>query len=163
MLIIYEAQPLILSVYKTHDSKDTIWWLQNTNLLLRRFFSMNMFLTLLTLIAIFLIDSTLGKTFNSQHNNKDVFRNNSRGKQRVKEMLRNNHANFCTNPLTSETNDGPASTIEQLSVPDNGPAISTSSFLQLPNDSPGKQPPVPNDGPASTFQAAFCPNDYSIY
>ncbi len=30
-----------------------------------------MFLTLLTLIAIFLIDSTLGKAFNSQSNNKD--------------------------------------------------------------------------------------------
>ena len=30
----------------------------------------------------------------------------------------------------------------------NGPAITTSSFLQLPNDSPAKQRPVPHDGPA---------------
>jgi hypothetical protein len=60
---------------------------------------------LLTLIAIFLIDSTLGKAFDSQRNNKDIFRNNSRGKQRAKEMLQNNHANFCTIPLKSETHD----------------------------------------------------------
>jgi hypothetical protein len=32
-----------------------------------------MFLTLLTLIAIFLIDSTLGKAFDSQRNNKEIF------------------------------------------------------------------------------------------
>jgi hypothetical protein len=93
-----------------------------------------MFLTLLTLIAIFLIDGTLGKAFDSQCNNKDIFQNDSRGKQCAKEMLWNNHATFCTIPLKSETNDGPASTIKQLSVPDNGPAITTSSFLQLPND-----------------------------
>jgi hypothetical protein len=74
-------------------------------------------------------------------------------------MLRNNHANFCTNPLTSETNDGPASTIEQLSVPDNGPAISTSSFLQLPNDSPAKHPPVPNDGLTSTIKQLSVPHN----
>jgi hypothetical protein len=67
---------------------------------------------------------------------KLFFQNDSRGKQRAKEMLWNNHANFCTIPLKSETNDGPASTIEQLSVPDNGPAITTSSFLQPSNDRP---------------------------
>jgi hypothetical protein len=60
---------------------------------------------LLTLIPIFLIDSTLGKEFNSQCNNKDIFRNNSRGKQRAKEMLRSDHANFCTIPLKSKTNN----------------------------------------------------------
>jgi hypothetical protein len=64
-----------------------------------------MFLLLLTLIAIFLIDSTLGKAFDSQCNNKDIFRNDSRGKQPAKEMLRNDHANFCTIPLKSETHD----------------------------------------------------------
>ncbi len=35
---------------------------------------MNMLLTLLTLITIFLIDRTLGKAFHSQRNNKDIFR-----------------------------------------------------------------------------------------
>ncbi len=60
---------------------------------------------LLTLIAIFLIDSTVGKAFDSQRNNKDIFWNNSRGKQRAKEMLWNNHANFCTIPLKSEIHD----------------------------------------------------------
>ncbi len=60
---------------------------------------------LLTLIAIFLIEGTLGKTFDSQCNNKDIFRNNSREKQRAKEMLWNNHANFCSIPLKSETHD----------------------------------------------------------
>ncbi len=145
---------LKLTVYQTHDSKDTIWWLQNTKLLLRWFYLTNMFLTLLTLIAIFLTDGTLGKAFDSQHNNKDIFQNDSRWKQHAKEMLRNNHANFCTIPLKSEINDSPASTIEQLSVWDNGPAIATSSFLQLPNDSPAKQPPNPHDNPAS-FMSIF--------
>jgi hypothetical protein len=102
-----------------------------------------MFLTPLTLIAIFLIDGTLGKAFDSQRNNKDIIQNDSRGKQCAKEMLWNNHATFCMIPLKSETNDGPASTIKQLSVLDNDPAITTSSFLQLPNNSPAKQPPDP--------------------
>jgi hypothetical protein len=66
---------------------------------------MNMFLMLLTLIAIFLIDSTLRKAFYSQRNNKDIFQNNSRGKQHAKEMLWSNHVNFCTIPLKSETNN----------------------------------------------------------
>jgi hypothetical protein len=69
-------------------------------------------------------------------------------------MLQNDHANFCTIPLKSETNDGPTSNIEQLSVPNNGPAITTSSFLQLPNDSPAKQPPDPHDNSAS-FMSIF--------
>jgi hypothetical protein len=60
---------------------------------------------LLMLIANFLIDSTLGMAFDSQRNNKDIFQNDSRGKQRAKEMLWSNHANFCTIPLKSETND----------------------------------------------------------
>ena len=90
-----------------------------------------MFLMLLTLIAIFLIDGTLGKAFDSQCNNKDIFQNDSRGKQCAKEMLWNNHATFCMIPLKSETNDGPASTIKQLSVPYDIPAITTPSFKQL--------------------------------
>jgi hypothetical protein len=32
-------------------------------------------------------------------------------------------------------------------------------FLQLPNDSPAKQPPVPNDGPASTIKQLSVPHD----
>jgi hypothetical protein len=105
-----------------------------------------MFLTLLTLITIFLIDSTLGKACDSQCNNKGIFQIDSRGEQCAKEMLRNNHANFCTIPLKTETNKD--------SVPDNGPAITTSSFLQLPNNSPAKQPPDPHDDPAS-FMSIF--------
>jgi hypothetical protein len=78
-----------------------------------------MFLTLLTLIAIFLIDSTLGKAFNSQRNDKDIFQNDSRGKQCAKEMLWSNHANFCTIPLKSETNNTTFHTgIEPLSLSD---------------------------------------------
>ncbi len=72
---------------------------------MRRFYLTNMFRTLLTLIAIFLIDSTLGKAFDSQCNNKDIFWKDSRGKQRAKEMLWKDHANFCTIPLKSETHD----------------------------------------------------------
>jgi hypothetical protein len=125
-----------------------------------------MLLTLLMLITIFLIDSTLEKAFNSQCNKKDIFQNNSRGKQCAKEMLQRNYANFRTILLKSEThdttshtgikpplrslglsnflnkttglsqnkdsvpNDGPASTIKQLSAPSDFPAITTSSFLQ---------------------------------
>ncbi len=78
---------------------------------------MNMFLTLLTLIATFLIDSTLGKAFDSQCNNKDIFQNDSKGKQCAKEMLWKDHANFCTIPLKSETNDTTSHTrIEPLSL-----------------------------------------------
>jgi hypothetical protein len=39
----------------------------------------------------------------------------------------------------------PSKTIQ---LTNNGPAITTSSFLQLQNDSPAKQCPVPHDGPA---------------
>ncbi len=78
-----------------------------------------MFLTLLTLIAIFLIDRTLGKAFDSQRNNKEFFWNDSRGKQCAKEMLRSDHANFCTTPLKSETNNTTSHTgIEPLSLSD---------------------------------------------
>ncbi len=38
----------------------------------------------------------------------------------------------------------------------NGPAIIISSFLQLPNDSPAKQCPVPHDGPAH-FKQLYVP------
>jgi hypothetical protein len=102
-----------------------------------------MFPTLLTLIAIFLIDGALGKAFDSQRNNKDIFQNDSRRKLCAKEMLRSNQANFYTNPLKSETNDG--STFKQfsvsvpndgfvfmqLTVPNDITAITTSSFKQL--------------------------------
>ncbi len=39
----------------------------------------------------------------------------------------------------------PSKTIQ---LTNNGPAITSSSFLQLQNDSPAKQCPVPNNGPA---------------
>jgi hypothetical protein len=95
----------------------------------RRFYLMNMLLTLLTLIAIFLIDRTLGKAFDSQRNNEDVFRKDLRGMQHAKEMLSSNWANFYTNPRKSETNDSFA--FKQLSVPiqNDIPASTTSSFL----------------------------------
>jgi hypothetical protein len=52
--------------------------------------------------AIFLIDSTLGKAFDSQRNNIDIFRKDSRGKQCAKEMLQSDQEYFYTNPLKSE-------------------------------------------------------------
>jgi hypothetical protein len=122
---------------------------------------------LLTLIAIILF-TTFGQAFDSQHNNKDIFQYDSRGKQRAKEMLHSDQGNFYMNPLKSETNgssafeqlsvpiphDGPAH-FKQLPVLNNGPAIISSSFLQLPNDSPAKQHPVPNDDSALTI-LQFC-------
>jgi hypothetical protein len=55
---------------------------------------MNMLQTLLTLIAIFLIDHTLGKAFDSQRNNEDIFQKDLRGMQSVKETLLIDRANF---------------------------------------------------------------------
>jgi hypothetical protein len=76
---------------------------------------------LLTLIAIILF-TTFGQAFNSQCNNKDIFRYDSRGKQRAKEMLHSDQGNFYTNPLKSETNN--SSAFEQLfaPIPHDGPA-----------------------------------------
>jgi hypothetical protein len=76
---------------------------------------MNMLLTLLTLIAIILIDRTLGKAFDSQCNNKDIFRKELRGMQRAKEILSSDRAKFYTNPRKSETNN--SSAFKRLSVP----------------------------------------------
>ena len=102
-----------------------------------------MLLILLTLIAIFLFDRTLGKAFNSQRSNKDIFRKDLRAMQRAKEMLSSDQANLYTNPQKSETNDRSAferfsvpipndvSAFMQLSVPNDIPAITTSSFKQL--------------------------------
>ncbi len=69
----------------------------------------------------------------------------------MKEMLRSDQANFYTNPLKSETNDG--STFEQfsVSVPNDGPA-----FMQLS---------VPNDFPAittSSFLQRYVPMNATI-
>jgi hypothetical protein len=95
-----------------------------------------MFLTLLSLTAIFLFDCTSGKAIDPQRNNEDFVRRDSRGMQRAKEMLWSDQANFYTNPLKSATSDGFA--FERSSVP-------------IPNDVPAsiiKQHSVPNDGPA---------------
>ncbi len=42
----------------------------------------------------------------------------------------------------------PKTTNKTILFLNNGPAITTSSFLQLPYDSPAKQCPVPHNGPA---------------
>ncbi len=79
-------------------------------------------------------------------------------------MLHSDQGNFYMNPLKSETKDssafkqqsvpipkdGPAH-FKQLPVLNNVPAFLTSSFLQLPNNSPAKQRPVPNDKSALTI------------
>ncbi len=88
-----------------------------------------MFLALLTLIAIFLIDDTLGKAYDSQRNNKDIFRNDSREMQRAKEMLWSNQANFYTNSLKSETNSRSAFKRFSVPIPNDVPASTMSSFL----------------------------------
>ncbi len=83
---------------------------------------------LLRLIVVILF-TTFGQPFDSQCNNKDIFQYDSRGKQRMKEMLHSDHGNFYTNPLKSETND--SSTFERLSVPipHDNPASFVSIFL----------------------------------
>jgi hypothetical protein len=89
----------------------------------------NMFLTLLTLIAIFLIDGTLGKAYDSQRNNEDIFRNDSREMQRAKEMLWSKHSNFCTISLKSETNNRSAFERFSVPIPNDVTASTMSSFL----------------------------------
>ncbi len=128
---------------RPNDFKDTTWWLRNTKLLSRRYYLMNMLLTLLTLIAIFFIDRTLGKALDSQRNNKDIFRKDLRGMQSVKEMLSSDRANFYTNPQKTGTNDtstfdrfsvfvpNDVSAFIQISVTNDIPATTTSSFKQL--------------------------------
>ena len=110
------------------DFKDTTWWLRNTKLLSWRFYLMNMLLILLTLIAIFLIDSTFEKVFDSQCNNEDDFRNDLRGMQWGKEQLLSNPANFYMNPQKSKID---RSAFKWFSVPilNDLPASTTSSFL----------------------------------
>jgi hypothetical protein len=87
------------------------------------------------LIAVFLFDRPLGKAIDSQRKNNNFVQKDSRGMQCAKEMLSSDQANFYTNPLKSATNysfafeqssvpipnDSPASTIQQHSVPNNGP------------------------------------------
>ena len=88
--------------------KDTTQWLRNTKLLSRRIYLMNMLLIPLMLIAIFLIDCTLGNEFDSQCINDDIYQKDSRGMQRAKKML-------WIDQAKSETID--SSTFEWLSVP----------------------------------------------
>ena len=88
-----------------------------------------MLLTLLTLITIFLIDRTLGRAFDSQCNNEDVFRKDLRGMQRAKVMLSSDQANFSTNPQKSETNNRSAFKRFSVSISNDGPASKISSFL----------------------------------
>jgi hypothetical protein len=77
------------------------------------------FLMLLTLFAIIHV-ATLGQAFDSQHNNED-------GKQRAKEVIWSNQVHFYTNPLNSETNDGPTH-FKQLPIPNDDSAL---TILQI--------------------------------
>jgi hypothetical protein len=110
-----------------------------------------MFLTLLALIAIFLIDGTLGKAFNSQGNNKDIFRNDSIGKQCAKEMLRSDQANFYMNSLKSETTTGLFQSMDYVpTFPTGFEPLSLSSSLNKTNGLFQSMDHVPNDFPAIT-------------
>jgi hypothetical protein len=81
------------------------------------------------LIAIVLIDCTLGKAFDSKRNNEDIFQKDLRGMQRAKEMLSSDRANFYTNPRKSETNDSSAFKQFSVPIPNDLPASTMSSFL----------------------------------
>ncbi len=90
---------------------------------------------LLTLIAVFLFDYTLGKAIDSQCNNRHIYGKDLREMQCAKKTLWSNQTNFYTNPLTSQTSNSFA--FKQSSVP-------------IPNDIPAsfiKQHSIPNDGP----------------
>ena len=101
---------------------------------------MNMFLILLKLITIVFIDGTLGKAFDSQRSNKDIFPKRFKRNATCEGNAIEQSSNFYTNPLKSETtnrstvgrisvsvpNDVPA--FMQLSVPNDIPAITASSF-----------------------------------
>jgi hypothetical protein len=89
---------------------------------------MNTLQVLLTLIAIFLF-VLFEQALDSQRNNEDIFRNDSREMQRAKEMLWSNQANFYTNSLKSETNDRSAFKRFSVPIPNDIPASTMSSFL----------------------------------
>ena len=83
---------------------------------------MNMFLTLLTLIGVFLFDHTPGKAIGSHRNNRHIYGKDLRGMQHAKEMLWSNQANFYTNPFKSATSDGFAFERSSVPIPNNSPA-----------------------------------------
>jgi hypothetical protein len=89
---------------------------------------MNTLQMLLTLIAIFLFVS-FEQALDSQRNNEDIFRNDSREMQCAKEMLWSDHSNFCTISLKSETNDRSAFERFSVPIPNDVPASTMSSFL----------------------------------
>jgi hypothetical protein len=88
-----------------------------------------MLLMLLTLIAIFLIDGTLGKAFDLQCNNEHIFRKGLKGMQCAKEMLSIDRANIYMNPQKSEKNDSSAFKRFSVPIPNDVPASTMSSFL----------------------------------
>jgi len=110
---------------------------------------------LLTLIAIFLF-ALLGQAFGSQRSNKDIFRKDLKGMQRAKGMLSSNQANLSTNPQKSETNDRSAFKRFSVSISNDGPSLTISSFLSQLTVVPTScfsHFHVPNDGPASTISS----------
>ncbi len=110
---------------------------------------------LLMLIAIFLFAS-LGQAFGSQRSNKDIFGKDLKGMQRAKGMLSSNQANLSMNPQKSETNDRSAFERFSVSISNDGPALTISSFLSQLTVVPTSRFShfhVPNDGPASTISS----------
>jgi hypothetical protein len=109
---------------------------------------MNTFLMILTWIANFHC-ATFGQASDSQCNNKAIFREDSRRKQCAKEVPHSNQASFYTNPLKPETQkNSPAFKQLSVSITNDGPASTLSSFLSQLNNGPAyfMHPPVPNDG-----------------
>ena len=127
---------------------------------------MNMLLTLLTLIAIFLIDRTLGKALDSQRNNEDIFRKDLRGMQRAKEMLSSDRANFYTNSLKSETTTGLFQSMDYVpTFPTGVESLSLSSSSNKTNGLFQSMDHVPNDFPAittSSFLQHYVPMNATI-
>ncbi len=140
------------------------------------------------LVTTFLIDSTFRNAFDSQCNNKDIYQKDSREKQRGKEMLWNNHANFCTIPLKSETHDTMSHTgikpplrslglssfsdkttglfLSMDYVPTFPTGIEPLSLSSSSNETYGlsqNEDSVPIDNSALIIFADLHPNDYSIY
>ena len=99
-----------------------------------------MFLTLLTLIVVFLFDHTLGKAIGLHRNNRHIYGKDLRGMQCVKEMLWSDQANFYTNPFKSATSDGFDFERSSVPIPNNGPlhfkqlSVPTKSLTTTPRN-----------------------------
>ncbi len=124
-----------LQFIRPNNFKDTIWWLQNTKLLLRRFY-LN---THASNAAHVDYNCSIYYIWTSIWFNENIFHYDSRGKQCAKEMLHSDHGNFYPNPLKLEMNNSSAFKWLSVPIPHDGPAHFKQLFVPTTTASTGLQ------------------------